>query len=247
MRPSPDIFNAPIHLQPRGFVDMGCGDGSLLQHIFEVIWTQTKRGRMLDEYPLFIIGADFNEAALSATRNTLNKADIWAKVVWGDVSQPQLLAASVKKKYDIELNDLLHVRSFLDHNRAYQQPSAMDSSKVSRSTGAFASRGRRILNNEVEMSLTEHFQKWKPYVSQFGLLVIELHTIDPALAAAHIGSTPATAYDATHGYSDQYILELDPYLAAAKEAGLEPVEKYATKFPNSNLATVSLNLLKAKE
>jgi SAM-dependent methyltransferase len=240
-----DIFNEPIHKQPRGFVDMGCGDGSLLQHIFEVIWTKTKRGKMLDEYPLFIIGTDFNEAALAATRNTLNKADIWAKVVWGDVSRPELLAESVKTKYDVELNDLLHVRSFLDHNRLYKPPLAMDESLVSSSGGAFAFRGRRIPNREAEQSLAEHFANWKPYISQFGLLVIELHTIDPAQAADHMGSTPSTAYDATHGFSDQYILELPLFLAAAAKAGLFPVTNYQSRFPDSDLATVSLNLLRA--
>jgi len=32
----------------------------------------------------------------------------------------------------------------------------------------------------------------------------------------------------------------------AAEAGLHPVEKHFTKFPNSELATVSINLLKAR-
>ena len=242
-----NIFNKPIHEQPKGFIDMGCGDGTLLVHIFEVIYSRTLRGKLLDEYPLFIIGADFNEAALSATRNTLNQADIWAKVVWGDIGQPDLLARNIKSKYELDLEDLLHVRSFLDHNRIYSHPPTIDPDRHSKSTGAFAFRGEKLLNNAVEENLVDHFKKWTPYVKRFGLLVIELHTIPPELVARNLGKTPATAYDATHGFSDQYILELDCFLEAAAEAGLHPDKRHHYKFPNSDLATVSVNLLKSRE
>ena len=242
-----NIFNKPIHEQPKGFIDMGCGDGTLLVHIFEVIYSRTLRGKLLDEYPLFIIGADFNEAALSATRNTLNQADIWAKVVWGDIGQPDLLAKNIKSKYELDLEDLLHVRSFLDHNRIYSHPLTIDPDRHSKSTGAFAFRGEKLLNNAVEENLVDHFKKWTPYVKRFGLLVIELHTIPPELVARNLGKTPATAYDATHGFSDQYILELDCFLQAAAEAGLHPDNRHHYKFPNSDLATVSVNLLKSRE
>ena len=102
----------------------------------------------------------------------------------------------------------------------------------------------KITNNLVEDSLLEHLIKWKPYVERFGLLVIELHTLNPNLTAKNIGATAATAYDATHGYSDQYILEVDVFIKIAKEAGLFPDETYFSRFPDSELATVSINLLK---
>ncbi|MCG8320902.1 MAG: class I SAM-dependent methyltransferase [Cytophagales bacterium] len=241
-----NIFNKPIHEQPKGFIDMGCGDGTLLVHIFEVIYRRTLRGKLLDEHPLFIIGADFNEAALSATRNTLNQADIWAKVVWGDIGQPDLLAGNIKTKYEIDLKDLLHVRSFLDHNRIYTPPAKINPDRNSSSTGAFSFRGEKLSNNAVEENLVNHLKKWTPYVKRFGLLVIELHTIPPELVASNLGKTPATAYDATHGFSDQYILELDCFLKAAAEAGLFPDHQHHYKFPDSELATVSINLLKSE-
>ena len=96
----------------------------------------------------------------------------------------------------------------------------------------------------VEDSLLEHLQKWKPFVEKFGLLIIELHTINPELTATNLGKTAATAYDATHGFSDQYILEIDVFKKVAEEAGLKPDERYFSKFPNNDLATVSINLLK---
>ena len=73
--------------------------------------------------------------------------------------------------------------------------------------------------------------------------MIELHTIDPKIAAANIGKTAATAYDATHGFSDQYILELDVFLKIIRELGMETVPAHFSKYPNNDMATVSINYL----
>ena len=238
-----DLFNRPIDEQPKGILDMGCGNGAFIEHIFNVIDQQTLRGTMLDEYPLLLVGADFNKAALKVTRANLIKADIWAKVIWGDIGRPDLLASDLKEDYNIELRDLLNVRTFLDHNRIWNAPNNQYNI-ISNSSGAFATNGIRLSNNNVEASLFEHLNKWKPYVEKFGLLIIELHTIKPELTAKNIGKTPATAYDATHGFSDQYILEVNVFRAMAQKAGLIPDDNHFARFPDSDLATVSINLLK---
>jgi len=237
------LFNQPIEEQPKGILDMGCGNGAFIRHIFDVIEQQTSRGKILEEYPLLLVGADFNQTALKATRANLIKSDIWAKVIWGDIGRPDILATDLKEDYNIDLKDLLNVRTFLDHNRIWEQPKA-ESKKISKSTGAYAFKGERLNNSLVEDSLREHFKKWKPYVEKFGLLIIELHTVNPMLTARQLGKTAATAYDAIHGYSDQFILEVDIFNTIAKDAGLAPDLNFFTVFPNSELATVSINLLK---
>lgn len=241
-----DLFNQPIHEQPKGILDMGCGNGAFLEHLFDVIEHRTLRGTMLEEYPLFLVGADYNRAALKVTRANLIQADIWAKVIWGDIGNPDFLANDLQENYGIQLQELLNVRTFLDHNRIWQEPKNKTPNRTSTSTGAFAFRGKRLSNADVEDNLREHLQKWTPYVQKFGLLVIELHTIAPNLTAQNIGRTAATAYDATHGFSDQYIVDIEVFHKVAAEAGLFSVEKHFNKFPDSDLATVSINLLKAK-
>ncbi|MCV9927523.1 class I SAM-dependent methyltransferase [Flavobacterium sp. LS1R49] len=240
------LFNLPIEEQPKGILDMGCGNGAFLEHIFDVIDRQTLRGKMLDKYPLFLVGADYNQTALKVTRANLIKADIWAKVIWGDIGRPDLLANDLMENYEIDLKELLNVRTFLDHNRIWEAPKHKTKNRESHSTGAFAIEGKRISNNDVEDSLLEHLQKWSPYVSKFGLLLIELHTINPDLAAKNLGKTSVTAYDATHGFSDQYIVEIDVFNKIAAEAGLFPDKKIFRRFPDSDIATVSINLLKGK-
>lgn len=239
-----DIFNQPLEKQPKGVLDMGCGNGAFIQHIYETIERHTLRGKHLTEYPLFLVGADYNTAALEVTRANLIQNDIWAKVIWGDIGDPNRLAKDLKEHYSIELSDLLNVRTFLDHNRIWTPPTEKPQNS-STSTGAFAYRGKRLSNNDVEWSLKEHLGKWVPYIKKNGLLVIELHTIAPELCAAHLGETAATAYDATHGFSDQYILEIEVFQKVCQELGLQTDSKLFKKFPDSDLATVSINLLRA--
>ena len=76
------------------------------------------------------------------------------------------------------------------------------------------------------------------------MLIVELHSIRPKDAAANIGKTLATPYDATHGYTDQYIIEHSCFINAAKHAGLVTVPKYSSTFPDNKKTTVSIQLLK---
>lgn len=239
-----DIFNKPLDEQPKGILDMGCGNGAFLIHLFDVIENHTLRGKHLEEYPLFLVGADYNREALKVTRANLIKADIWAKVIWGDIGDPKKLDEDIYNDYAIHLSELLNVRTFLDHNRIWNEPQAENIAAKSLSTGAFAAKGIRLANNKVEASLKEHLSKWKPFVQKYGLILIELHTVHPALTAKNLGKTAATAYDATHGFSDQYILELEVFLKVLDDIGLKSSKKHFSRFPDSELATVSIHYVK---
>ena len=122
------------------------GNGAFLIHLYEVIEQRTLRGKLLEEYPLFLVGADFNEAALKVTRTNIVQANIWAKLIWGDIGRPDLLAENLEENYGIQLKDLLNVRTFLDHNRIWNNPMDTISDRKSQSTGAYAFRGRRVFN-----------------------------------------------------------------------------------------------------
>ena len=139
----------------------------------------------------------------------------------------------------------MSVRSFLDHNRIFNRP-LVERPEKAVSTGAFSFRGERLKLRDVEQSLKEHFQKWSPYVAKHGLLVVELHTIDPEDAAERQGGMPATAYDATHGFADQYIVEVPVFDAMAIEAGLTIEGESSRTFPSKLPATVSIRFFKAE-
>ena len=241
-----EIFNRPIHQQPRGICDMGCGDGTFLAHLYNVVRNRTQRGELLDRHPLHIIGADFNKVARRVTSRTLRAAGIPTyAVIPGDINRPAQLASELEKR-GIDSHDLLHIRSFLDHNRPYAGLKGYTAgSRPARSTGAFSNQGELIFADEMEENLVRHLARWKPYSGRFGLIILELHTLPPEVAAGNPERTPAVAYDATHGYSDQYLVELPIFLACAREAGLRPDPRFQAQFPPSELATVSINFFTA--
>ena len=76
--------------------------------------------------------------------------------------------------------------------------------------------------------------------------MLELHTIPPDVTAANLDRTPAIAYDATHGYSDQYLVEVPGFLACAREPGLYSNPRFHARFPASDLATVTINFFSAR-
>jgi hypothetical protein len=237
-----EIFNRPLALQPRGICDMGCGDGSLLAHLYSVVKTRTARGRDLDRHPLMIVGADFNKVARRASKQTLRRSGIpLFHVIPGDINRPAQLASDLEE-LGHDVHDLLHIRSFLDHNRAYLPlANYTRGTRTPRSSGAFTRFGEEILAEELEENLVRHLRRWAPYIGRFGLIVLELHTLPPELTAANLDRTPAVAYDGTHGYSDQYLVELPVFLECAREAGLHADARFESRFPPSEVATVSLN------
>ena len=99
-------------------------------------------------------------------------------------------------------------------------------------------------NYQKKQNLIEHFNKWAPFIKRYGLIVLELHTIESSIAAKNIGNTVSTAYDGTHGFSDQYIVEYDFFLKCAMAAGLEKIDKYSKVFPTLEITTISLNIFK---
>ncbi len=238
-----DIFNQPIEQQPAGIADMGCGDGQLLIHLYNLIKNKTSRGSQLDQYPLHVVGIDFNEAALNSTKENLEKAGLPFKTTHGDIGNPDELSKNLKQQFDLELGDFLNVRSFLDHNRIYNAPKQKPNHGLE-STSCFAFRGKALNNENVIQSLLEHFTKWVPHVKKHGLLVLELHGLDPLLVEANPGKTAMIAYEGTHGFSDQYILELPIFLETARLAGLQAIPEFQNQFPRSELACISINLFR---
>jgi len=237
-----DLFNRPLHLQPHGICDMGCGDGTLLAHLYSVVKNRTARGAVLDQHPMMLVGADFNKVARRATKRTLRDAAIPNfHVIPGDINRPAQLASDLEE-LGHDIHDLLHIRSFLDHNRPYVRlANYAPGSRIPRTTGAFAYLGEDISADELEENLVRHLRRWAPYIGRFGLLVLELHTLPSEVTATHLDLTPAVAYDGTHGYSDQYLVELPVFLDCAREAGLQADTRFQSSFPASELATVSLN------
>ena len=140
------------------------------------------------------------------------------------------------------LSDFLNTRTFLDHNRIYEKTEYIPNNI--NTSGAFAFKGQLISKEDLTSNLISHFKKWAPYVKQHGLILLELHTLDTDLIRKNIGNTLSAAYDATHGFSDQYLIEHSAFLECIKKAELSYSKDDMILFPNNKIPTISINYIK---
>ena len=234
-----NIFNKEIENQPIGIIDIGCGDGTFLKHCYDLIITKTIRKKYLDSHPIILIGIDINKAARIATRKKLNESYIDNIIINGNISDPDSINKSISNEYDLKLEDFINTRTFLDHNRIYTKPKEIKFNKIN-SSGVFAFRGKIITKNELLNNLIEHFIKWKKYIYKHGLIILELHTVNAKRTANNQSKLLSCSYDATHGYSDQYLVEYDTFIKCANLANMQLYFK-SELFPNNENPTISIN------
>jgi|GEM_PF-3906286 len=240
------------------WADTGSGDGKFLEHIYYVVTRHTKYGQYMKQHPelykLEMVGVDYNGVAQEVTGKRLTAAGISNFVMFGDINEPfdivHNVNAGLKEKYGADARLMvIHTRTFLDHNRPWKPvaDTAAAEKRQSASTGAYGWRGDAIANNVVEQNQYEHFKAWADALRQEGqddLMVIELHTIDPEVAAANLTSTLTIPYDLSHLYSDQFTIEHSVYLKAVEDAGfrMHPNAAYHKLFPALEaMATVSIH------
>jgi hypothetical protein len=217
----PIFDRKPLESQPSAIVDTGCGDGSLLRVLYENIRDQTLRGRSLANYPLVVVGVEPNRVAREVAGANLEAARIPNHIIDGNIADPRGLARALHW-LAIDAENSLHVSKSVIHNRPYQRPEDLEQAekRQATSTGAFvAPDGSVVPNAFLEQNLVEHFKSWRGLASRHGLLVIEAHTVDPAMTAKLIGKTVATVVDATQYYSNQYLVEPEVFMGAARAAG----------------------------
>ena len=238
-----ETFNRDIDSQPKGVIDIGCGDGTFLEHIYNIITTKTLRKDYLNSHPLHMVGTDINKAARISSRNKLNQSKINNIIINGNISEPMEINNLLKKDYNVNLADFLNTRSFLDHNRIFEKPKNKKQHGIY-TTGTFCFKGKIVEKDTLINNLIEHLRKWEPFINKHGLILLELHTINPEVTKNNIGKTLSAAYDATHGYSDQYLVEHKTFMECCKIANLKINEKMLEVFPNSDYPTVSINYIR---
>jgi hypothetical protein len=248
------VFDRPDH--PLAICDTGCGDGSFLRHLAEVL--RDRLGWNFFTRPVHFIGSDLNERSRQRTRETLAAAGVPnAHVVDEaiDINDPTDLDAGIRAlgipvpgtDRPLGAADALHTNSMLIHNRTWREPAG--AIEIPSSTdGAFVDpAGFPIVGDRLQANLVEFMKRWAPFVRRHGWLFIELHTVPAERVADDPGRSPTIAYDLTHGFSSQYTVELHELLRAAELADLVPgPSTYCARFPDENLTRISITYLLGK-
>ncbi|MEO8400725.1 MAG: SDR family NAD(P)-dependent oxidoreductase [Gammaproteobacteria bacterium] len=244
------IFNQkPFDKQPNYIIDTGCGDGTFLKNIYDVICTKSARGSVILQYPLHVIGVDFNKKSLIATENTLKAIPHYT--LEGDIGNPEKIMSDLRALGLKDPENSLHIRSFLDHDRPYLKPIDVTNTQKRSSynyQGVYVdAHGKVIQSNEVVQSLVEHLARWASVISKHGLLLLEVHCLSPETVSASIDQNESFHFDAYHAFSKQYLVEADVFLMSAAEVGLFPKMEFSRRYPNTLPYTrISLNFFEKK-
>lgn len=230
------IFNQlPIEEQPKYFVDMGCGDGTLLKRVYETIQSKSARGKVLHQYPLCAIGVDYNEASITATARTLAK--IPHLVLKGDIGDPEQMITSLKSHGIHDPENILHIRSFLDHDRPYIPPQNLEQVQVRSHIpyqGVYVGPSGELIPPHIMMqSLVEHLERWSKVVTKQGLIILEVHCLEPDVVNRFLSHSENLHFDAIQAFSMQHLVEADVFLMAAAEVGLFPKFEFSKRYPKT--------------
>ena len=206
--------------QPRVIVDCGGGDGTLLCELYQAVVARTSRGAVLDAHPLTMIGVEYNPVAERTLRARMQAMDVPGLVFAGDVGDPAAITGRLAAEGFVR-DDVLHVSKSVFHNRTYADtPAGM----AGASLGAFSAPGGGLLTaGEIEADLEALFALWRAEMGRHGMVVIEAHIIEAALATERLGRNVMTSLEASHGYSHQYLIEIDAHRGASRRAGLKVI------------------------
>jgi SAM-dependent methyltransferase len=241
-----EIFNRePVDAQPRFIADMGCGEGSWLAHLHCLIAERTRRGEHLESDPLLMVGVDPDSGALDQARRNLEAAGVSALLIRGDVTDPDRLRADLAQ-HGLAIEDGLHIRSFIDHERAYRGADPAIEVPGWASGVYMDAAGAPLSGEEVERDLVAHLRRWARHAPKHGLVVLEAHCAAPRVVARNLGSLHGIAFDAHQAYSKQYPVDHPAFLESCRAAGLRPVGRCERRYPASRpFVAVSLNRLLA--
>jgi SAM-dependent methyltransferase len=233
----------PIERQPSFIADMGCGDGSWLAHLFETIRDGTLRGRHLDEHPLTMVGIDPDPGARTTTERKLVEMGARALAIPGDVTDPDRLARDLAA-HGLRIEDGLHIRAFIDHERTYNGNADEPWAPGWASSVYVDSAGRPASGEDIERDLIAHLRRWRPHLRSHGLVVLEAHSVAPPVMSRHLGALHGIAFDAHQAYSKQYTVDHASFLRCCQEAGLQPAGHCERRYPAGRpFVSISLNRL----
>ncbi len=237
-----EIFNRePISEQPSFIADMGCGDGSWLLHLHELIERGTRRGAALESHPLTMVGVDTEDTALEQARRRLEGAGVPAVLIRGDVTDPDRLTSDLGER-GLSMQDGLHIRSFIDHERAYLGADDVDEVPGWASGAYLGPNGGPLGGEEVERDLVAHLRRWGRHVPKHGMVVLEAHSVAPRIASRQLGSLHSVAFDAHQAYSKQYPVDHPSFMRCAELAGLQAIAHVERRYPsNRPFVAISLN------
>ena len=231
------VFNRlPFEQQPKYVATMGCGDGSLIKSIYEVIRDQSERGKALSQFPVRMIGFSCNIHALEVAENSLTKGKIPFTLLQGDLKDPGQMLKGLNA-FGIEDNDqILYIRSFIDHHEPLLAPSDEDAvfvvDEFKDHGDNVNQKGGTIVSGSVYQTLAVDMRRWASVIAKHGLIALEIHSWPSDIVRNCLSQMDGHHFDDNHSFSGQNLVQAEVFLLAAAKAGLFPKHGFPKRYPN---------------
>jgi len=204
------------------------------------------------ETPVMMVGVDFNQNSIAATTQKCASKGVPLIAVQGDISNPAAITKDLQAAgIDTNAQPILHVRTFLDHDRPYiaptSEPRATDGARC-RGVYVQPEDGSLLDPALVMRSLIEHFERWACILETgHHLVILEVHAMSAEAAGIHRKTSVSLNFDATQGFSGQLLVPAAAFFAAAAEAALHPVQE-TMRFPSHEPFTrITLNSFEKRD
>ena len=107
----------------------------------------------------------------------------------------------IEKRCGVTKDQVLHVRSFIDHDRPFilptrKAPPALLIAIESVSDGAYTqAEGKIVTPSDVFCSLVEHLERWKACMGKYGLLVLEVSLLPVPATTKYMREATSLHFD----------------------------------------------------
>ena len=156
------------------------------------------------------------------TKETLSSRGIPFEIQWGDIGDPDAAVVELEKK-GYPRDGVMHVRTFIDHDRPYKAPERDPKAFEMYIRGVYVRNdGAEIAPKVMLQSLVEHLERWSGAVGYHGLCILEAGQLPPLTAGFEMERCVSLAFDCCQSLSHQYLVPLPQWLLCAAMAGLFP-------------------------
>lgn len=219
--------------KPQYIMDIGCGDGWLLKKIYKKLQVILPER---DIKKIKIIGVDLN--IISVNKAKKNLAKIPSFVIKNSIDNPEIIFKKLKHK-KIDTNKILHVKSFIDHerlikvsNRRYNNSDIIN--QLDEDIDGIDAKGGNINSITINKSLDNFYSKWSKYIGKFGLINLEVFKQPLNDMKKNLDLNEGAHFDFIQTFSGQNLckLKMQFYCMARNQLFPEIIKTYpeSTKF-----------------
>ncbi|XRB07589.1 methyltransferase [Pycnococcus provasolii] len=136
-----------------------------------------------------MVGVDFNDESLEVTNANLMKHSVPHVSFFADIGQPSRLETDLRQ-HGFDPANVLHVRTFLDHDRPFTPPVEATTAYDAYDEGVYVSPDGYLIQPSIMLqSLKEHLSRWRSILApQHGIALLEAGQLPPHIAGKYFAS-----------------------------------------------------------